>query len=202
MLKLPKILFASFTIITLAAATNSKMACANNKPLSQQPGDAIHAKIKQNKVYGQTFPVSINRAINTVITDSDHTLPQQAKNLVASDVVLAKQFFNVMLQQSSVIETVKILIESYPDKTTHIIALGVALFPQSTNEVIDGAALSSTMSLEDILILAVQSGANFSDIPMSAISNSSTKLGETALPLGVGIGAGGSGSDDILIKNN
>lgn len=197
--KLYNVIF-SFLLLTLAVGTSAQNE--NLQGAQIQPGDLLYQQIKRQINYGQNSPTAINDAINIALSDTDTTLNATAKTILANDVILAKQFFATMIETKSLITVIKTLIELNMDKASPIIELGITLYPHLSNEVVDGAALSSNMSLEDIIIAAIQSGADLNHISSSAAHRTAAEPRPEAIPLGIGTGADGSNIDATKVPNN
>jgi hypothetical protein len=197
--KLNNVIFTLFLFI-LTAATQAQNDIVDSTQI--QPGDLLYQQIMQQINYGQDAPMAINDTVNLALTNGNTTLDHTTKAMLAADVILAKQFFTKMIEIKSLINVIKTLIELNMDKASQIVELGIALYPDSANEVVDGAALSSNMSLEDIIITAIQSGANLHHISSSANHRTAVEPGPQATPLGIGIGADGSDKNTKRVLNN
>lgn len=168
-----------------------------------QPGSRLHANILQLVENGSERPSAVKGALDTSLTDESSTLTGEAKAAVAFDIPLANGFYNEMLESNSLIEVVKVLVETTPEKAVQVITLAVVLYPDFAQEVFDGAALTGVMLPEDILVAALQAGADPTTIS-DATAAGATAAGPLAsiVPLGAGIGAGGTGGGDTTASTN
>jgi hypothetical protein len=174
---------------------------------SEQPGHKLHQRIVEKHLGGIEDQAAINAAIEAALEDDDTLLGGKAKASVAFDVEHAGQFYNHMSENNSLIDVTKKLIEQSPDKAVHTITLGVTLYPDHAQDVFDGAALTGVMASDDILVAAIQAGADpssVSDAPAAGDESTFTAgpVVVTVTPVGTGIGAGGSGGGDTTASTN
>lgn len=167
-----------------------------------QPGNRLHSNIMTLIDAGYELQPAISEAIDNSLSDSDNTLNGESKSAVAFDIPLANDFYTQMVNINSLIDVTIGLIQQHPDKTVHVITLGVVLYPDFVQEVFDGAALSGTMHPDDILIAALQAGADPSRVSAATAAGASVEPPVFALPLGAGIGAGGTGGGDTTASSN
>ena len=168
----------------------------------EQPGNRLHNNIMALVAQGDTTPVAITNAIDSSLTDTDNTLNGESKSAVAFDIPIANGFYGQMVVVNSLIDVTKTLIELHPEKIIHIITLGIVLYPEFAQEVFDGAALTGLMDIDDILVAALQAGADPSKISTATAAGSLTATPIGAPPLGAGIGAGGTGGGDTTASTN
>jgi hypothetical protein len=201
-----QVLISSLLILWLVAAvvTNLAAQTSGNHYFGDkdQPGNRLHIKIMELVDAGIVTHQAINDAINTSLTNIDNTLTGEAKSAVAFDLPLANQFYDEMVQVNSLIDVSKTLIELNNDKAVHIITLGIVLYPEFAQEVFDGAALTGVMDLNDILVAALQAGADPSRVSVATAAGFATLAPPAATPLGAGIGAGGTGGGDTTASTN
>lgn len=173
---------------------------------SDQPGHKLHQRIVEMHLNGADSTDAINNAIEASLSDEDTLLGGKAKGAVAFDVEHAGDFYNHMSASNSLIDVTKKLIEQSPDKVVHTITLGVTLYPDHSQEIFDGAALTGVLSPEDILVAAIQAGADpstISDAPAAGDNDvAEVVITSTVAPLGAGVGAGGSGGGDTTASTN
>jgi hypothetical protein len=168
----------------------------------EQPGNRLHANIMELADTGMVTRQAIKTAIDNSLTNTDNTLTGEAKSAVAFDLPIANQFYDEMVEINSLIDVSKTLIELTPDKAVHIITLGIILYPDFAQEVFDGATLTGVMDPNDILIVALQAGADPTLISVATATGSTTVAPPEATPLGAGIGAGGTGGGDTTASTN
>jgi hypothetical protein len=166
-----------------------------------QPGNQLHTSIIARVDAGISMRAAVQNTINKAISYNDRILNGKAKSAVAFDIGIANDFYDEMVEVNSLIDVTKTLIDTNPEKIVHIITLGVILYPEFAQEVYDGAALTGLMDPDDILVAALQAGADPSTV------SASTAVGETsvpvaAVPIGGGIGAGGTGGGDTTVSSN
>lgn len=181
-------------------------SAVNNPSKSQasqqlQAGKRLHNSMVELMGHGHSVNTAINKAIKAFIKSEDNSITAQSKAAVAFDTLLTKQFYGEMIETDSLIDVTKLLIEAYPDKIERIITLSIALYPHLANDVMEGAALSGTMSLEDILITALQAGADLNSIA-PPVHRATIVVPPLAIPLGPGIGSDGNGSSHTTTPTN
>lgn len=188
----------SFGLVGISFAQSSGQVFFGD---DNQPGNRLHGNIVELIDNGLSKKNAINDAIDKALTYQDNTLPGEAKSAVAFDLPIANQFYDQMLDANSLIDVTQILINMHPEKIVHVITLGVILYPEFAQEVFDGAALTGLMDLDDILIAVLQAGADPTTV--SAATAAGTQQTPTeAIPLGTGIGAGGTGGGDTTASTN
>ena len=167
-----------------------------------QPGNKLHANIMALVDQGSQRPDAISQALDASLTDEDNTLTGEAKSAVAFDVPLANEFYFEMTDVNSLIEVTKVLVETYPDKAVQVITLGTVLYPDFAQEVFDGAALTGVMLPEDILVAVLQAGADPTTVSSATAAGTAAPATAAVVPLGAGIGAGGTGGGDTTASTN
>lgn len=166
----------------------------------QQPGSVIQKAILEKIDSGEDRSESISKVINESLGQNATALEASAKAVLAFDLLVANSFFEEMISSNSLIEVTKILSETFPEKAIHIVTLGVTLYPDFAQEVYDGALLSGVLTADDALIAAVQAGADPTAISNPTASGPVPTIG--VIPLGAGIGAGGTGGGDTTASTN
>ncbi len=187
----------SLTVHSLAQ-TNGPNDLADNF----QPGNRLHNNIEQLQNNGITKLTAIAAAIDTSLLTQNNTLTEDAKLVVAFDLAIANDFYAQMLALNSLIDVTKILVELHSEKIAHVITLGVVLYPETAQEVYDGAALTGLIKPDDILAAVLQAGADPSSVSASLVTSRNADMPAAGNPLGVGIGAGGTGGGDITASKN
>lgn len=199
---LRQVLLSLFIIVVAQNTSIAQSLSGNFFGDKDQPGNRLHTNIAQISDTGIEMPKAIKTAIDNSLTDTDNTLNAKAKSAVAFDIDLANQFYEEMVEVNSLIDVTKVIIENNSDKTVHIITLGVILYPDFVQEVFDGAALTGEMTPEDILVAAIQAGADPSLISDATAAGDTQETAISILPLGAGIGAGGTGGGDTTASSN
>lgn len=195
--------------VILAAATAFSVFAQDGATSSlfgdnDQPGTRLQSNIMAKVDAGENVQQAVNEAIESSMTDTDSTLNGESKSAIAFDTQVANQFFTEMMAANSLIEVTKVLIETNPDKAVHIITLGAVLYPDFAQEVFDGAALTGVMSPEDVLVAVLQAGVDPTTVSDATAAGNATAAGPaaTVVPLGAGIGAGGTGGGDTTASTN
>ena len=165
-----------------------------------QPGNRLHDVVVQLMVSGRTTPQAISGAIDQSMTEDDTTLTPDAKSAIAFNVTLSNDFYREMVVFNSLIDVSKTLIEENPGKVIEVITLGVVLYPDFAQEVLDGAALTGVITPDDALIAALQAGADPASVSLATAAGAI--VAEPIDPIGGGIGAGGSGGGDTTASTN
>ena len=105
-----------------------------------------------------------------------------------------------MVRVNSLIDVSKTLIEENPDRVIEVITLGVVLYPDFAQEVLDGAALTGVITPDDALIAALQAGADPASVSLATASGA--EVAAPIDPIGPGVGAGGTGGGDTTASTN
>jgi hypothetical protein len=164
-----------------------------------QPGNRLHDVVVQLMDKGSTTPQAVSGAIDQSMTEEDTTLPPDAKSAVGFNVPLSNGFYREMVIVNSLIEVTKTLIEENPDRVIEVITLGIVLYPDFAQEVLDGAALTGVITPEDALIAALQAGADPSSVSLATASGA---VSRPVIPIGAGIGSGGAGGGGTTVSTN
>ncbi|MDT0584074.1 MULTISPECIES: hypothetical protein [Alteromonadaceae] len=165
-----------------------------------QPGNRLHENVIELVNSGNTSVQAIAMAIASSMTEEDTTLNPDAKSAIAFNVPLSNDFYREMIVVNSLIDVTKVLIEEYPAKVIEVITLGVVLYPDFAQEVLDGAALTGAITPENALVAALQAGADPS-LVSTATAAGVISTGPIS-PVGIGIGAGGAGGGDTTVSSN
>lgn len=205
-MRVRQFLISSLLILSVAlnVASISEAQTSGNNYFGdkEQPGNRLHANIIEIVNTGIVTRQAIQTAIDNSLTNTDNTLTGEAKSAVAFDLPIANQFYDEMVEKNSLIDVSKTLIELNSAKAVHIITLGIILYPDFAQEVFDGAALTGVMDPNDILVVALQAGADPALISVATATGSTTVAPPAATPLGAGIGAGGTGGGDTTASTN
>lgn len=189
--------------IMLSAATSAlaQDTSKNNLPDEDQAGKKLQTNIMTLVNDGRPIREAVSTAIDDSLTEANNTLKSQTKAALALDIPLANQFYIEMIKSNSIFDVSKILIELNPSKAAHVITLGISLYPSFANEVFKGAALTGIIEPNDILVAALQAGADPNNISVTK-ALFSINITPIPKPIGAGIGAGGTGSGDTTISVN
>jgi hypothetical protein len=187
--------------ISFAGYANLTLATTSIFGDSDQPGNRLHENVIGLTDKGNSTSSAIAVAIDFSLTEEDTTLTPKARSAVGFNVNLSNAFYREMVQLNSLIDVTKVLIEESPDKTIEVITLGIVLYPDFAQEVLDGAALTGAISPEDALVAALQAGADPSSVSTATAAGSVIDTGPIS-PVGIGIGAGGSGGGDTTASTN
>lgn len=163
-----------------------------------QPGTILNQEIIKIAGKGYSNRQAINFTINQSIADDASTLPTDLKTLLSNNLSLAEMFFFELMETQSLINSVKVLTESYPDKIEQVISLATALYPDYTQQVFYGVLITGLLPSEDIKSIFEMSDELIQPVNFTQIPASSTRI----LPLGTGVGSGGTGAGDITVSTN
>jgi hypothetical protein len=165
----------------------------------QQPGNRLHQYIADLIDNGDETTQAIELAIDTSLTEESTLLDTDAKTAVALDKSLSSSFFALMVENNSLIEVTKILIEESTGIAGQIIALGTYLYPDFAQDILNGAALTGVISDDDAFAIALASGADPTTI---STATAAAAAPVAPAPIGAGIGAGGTGGGDTTASTN
>ncbi|MBF7074880.1 hypothetical protein ISG33_15870 [Glaciecola sp. MH2013] len=188
-------------LVTLAGAAAQTIATSTIFGDDVQPGNRLHENVILLVEQGESTDQAISLAIASSMTEDDTTLSPDAKSAVAFNVPLSNDFYREMVQVNSLIDVTKVLIEESPAKTIEIITLGIVLYPDFAQEVLDGAAITGAITPEDALVAALQAGADPSTVSTATAAGAAIETGPIS-PVGIGIGAGGGGGGDTTASTN
>jgi hypothetical protein len=197
-----RVLMAMMLSVVTAFSVNAQDAGPSLFGDKDQPGNRLHNNIQEQVDAGTDISEAIKASIDSSLTDEDNTLNGESKSAVAFDLPLANQFYAEMTRSNSLIEVTKVLIESNADKAVHVITLGAVLYPDFAQEVFDGAALTGVMNNDDILVAMLQAGVDPSTVSDATAAGTAAAPAVGIVPLGAGIGAGGTGGGDTTASTN
>ncbi|MGQ8365247.1 hypothetical protein [Glaciecola sp. 1036] len=167
-----------------------------------QPGTNLHSEILASIENGKQAQPAVNDAIASSLEETATIVDAESKSILAFDLPHAQAFFLEMIESNSLLEVIKVVTEEFPEKAVQTITLGVTLYPDYAQEVYDGAALAGVMSPEDILIAAIQAGANPANVSDATAAGPAAGPDVAVTPLGAGVGAGGTGGGDTTASTN
>lgn len=186
-----------FSVVATAAQLVSSTSLFGDEV---QPGNRLHENVIELVEAGNTSVTAISKAIDSSMTEEDTTLTPDAKSAISFNVKLSNDFYREMIVVNSLIAVSKTLIEENPAKVIEVITLGVVLYPDFAQEVLDGAALTGAITPENALVAALQAGADPSTVS-TATAAGVVQTGPIS-PVGIGIGAGGAGGGDTTVSSN
>jgi hypothetical protein len=189
----------SFLMLTITTCVSAQTATLYGD--ENQPGNRLHDQIMLIETAGTPRLQAIGKGIDDSMDEDSTILGGEAKSAVAFDEPHVNVFYVEMVESNSLIEVIKVLSETYPDKVVHTITLGVVLYPDYAQDVFDGAALAGVMSPEDILVAVIQAGADPSTVSDATAGGNLPGPG-TVPPIGPGIGGGGPGGGDTTASTN
>jgi hypothetical protein len=188
-----------FLMLIITASANAQTT--NLYGDENQPGNRLHDQIMLIETAGTPRLQAIGTGINDSMDEDSTILGGEAKSAVAFDEPHTNAFYVEMVESNSLIEVIKVLSETYPDKVVHTITLGVVLYPDYAQDVFDGAALAGVMSSEDILVAVIQAGADPSTVSDATAGGNLPGAGSVP-PIGPGVGGGGPGGGDTTASTN
>lgn len=187
-------------IITIGYSVSALAQTATLYGDENQPGNRLHDQIVILESSGVSTEQAIAQAINESLEEQSTILGGQAKSAVSFDIEHSNAFYDEMVASNSLIEVTKVLAETFNEKLIHTITLGVVLYPDYAQDVFDGAALTGLLAPEDILVAVIQAGADPSTVSDAPAGGLPTPGG--VLPIGPGLGGGGTGGGDTTASTN
>jgi hypothetical protein len=168
-----------------------------------QPGYQVQLEIFTLVAQGTPLDDATNNVIERIVNDEDGMIGGEANRVVSLDVPVSTQFIGDISRVTNLTDATKLTIETVPDRVRDIITLGVVLYPDYAQDIINAAALTGEISDEEALIVAIAAGADPTTV--STATASGTGAGTIAaipVPLGSGVGAGGAGGGDTTASTN
>lgn len=166
----------------------------------QQPGNRLHQDIEAMITAGMDASDAIANGIDASISEQATVLSPDAKSAVAFNLALSNSFYQEMLDSNSLIDVTKVLIEENPSLAVEVITLGIVLYPEFAQEVLDGAVLTGVISPDDALVAALQAGADPTLVTLATAAGADAP--SPIAPIGGGIGGGGAGGGDTTASTN
>jgi hypothetical protein len=170
---------------------------------STQPGYQVQVEIFSLVAQSTPLDEATNMVIQQIVNDEDAMIGGEANRMVSLDVPVSTQFIGEISRVTNLTDATKLSIETAPDRVRDIITLGVVLYPDYAQDIINAAALTGEISDEEALIVAIAAGADPTTV--STATASGTGAGTIAaipVPLGSGVGAGGAGGGDTTASTN
>lgn len=166
-----------------------------------QPGYQIQRAIFDLFDTGVDLQLATERIVADVIDNAAVISDQIAMVTMADRPALAKQFVYVIAQYTQLGEATKQSILEAPESIDDIITLGVALYPDSVQEIITAATMTGEITEPQAILVALAAGADPTLIGATAAGADGIST-FAAAPLGSGIGAGGTGGGDTTASSN
>lgn len=187
------------TAIVVLLSLLSSNAMSDQSAL-EQPGTNIESKVKELVTAGSDLEQSVSSILAELLTEDSSLLNGQEKSIVARDLKLSGEFLVEMVTTNNLISSVKVLMEKFPQDAIQTLTLAVTLYPEQSKEIYQGALMANVISEDDLFIAAVQAGIDPTEILDNTAAPGST-LGKI-VPLGVGIGAAGTGGGETTASSN
>jgi len=169
-----------------------------------QPGYQIQTAIFALFDQGIPMEQAAQQVIELVINQNQIIRDALAMAAVAEQPSLSVEFVLDIAQLTALIDATKRVMEDNPGQLSSIISLGVTLYPDYTKDIIAAAALTGEMTEEDAILVAIGAGADPTLLASSTAAGSDGPglSAFAAVPLGSGIGAGGTGGGDTTASSN
>lgn len=172
-----------------------------------QPGYQLQQQIIEQMEQGENFIEALSNVMNEAINPSRTILTDIAFTAVDNDFDLAVDFMQLMALTNDLSPVVMELMNLFPEFAEQNISLGVSLYPDYAQDVLNAAAQTATIDPDSALLAALDAGADPTTVSSAAAAGLAQPLGvgiiaPTAAPLGAGIGAGGIGGGDTTISAN
>lgn len=209
---LKRIQEASETVISQVADDLVVQDIAEVKPRSitvdvslygnqNQSGSRVHQAINELIQQGTPLNIAIPIVIERVIEDeATSILSSPAYYSVSQYKDIALGLMANILTSNDLLTASKSLIENNPEDIINIINVGVALYPDFAQEVINAATMTGEIDPNEALLAAIAAGADPSTVSeATAAGGVIDDFG--ALPF-AGLGGGGSGDQEISVSNN
>lgn len=166
---------------------------------ANQPGTRLHQQIVDQVANGTEEQVAIDSSLDIALSEESVILDTGSKSAIALNVDLAADFFTAMIQENSLIEATKTLLETNAALAGQVIGLGTYLYPDFAQEILDAAMLTGVISEGDALAIILASGAD-----PTTVTTATAAAGAPAAtaPIGAGIGGGGAGGGDTTASTN
>lgn len=172
-----------------------------------QPGFQLQQQIIDQMEQGDNFVEALSQVMNDAINPSRTILTDTAFSAVDNDFDLAVDFMQLMALTNDLSPVVIELMNLFPEFAEQNIGLGVSLYPDYAQDVLNAAAQTATIDPDSALLAALDAGADPTDVSSAAAAGLAQPanvgiIAPTAAPLGAGIGAGGTGGGDTTTSAN
>lgn len=169
-----------------------------------QPGYQIQVEIFTLVAQGIPLFEATETVIERIVNKEDGMIGGEANRMVSLDVPVSTQLIGEISRVTNLTDATKVSIETVPDRVNDIITLGVVLYPDYAQDIINAAALTGEISDDDALLLAIAAGADPTSVSTATASGTTAggSIAAIPAPLGSGIGAGGAGGGDTTASTN
>lgn len=169
-----------------------------------QPGYQIQVAIFNRVEQGFALEQAAQQTIKDIVDSNNIISDALAMAAIYERPSLAEAFVLQIAQSTQLLEATKLTMENNPGQLNSIIGLGVTLYPEFTRDIITAAALTGEVSEEDAILVAIAAGADPTLLALSTAAGSNVPglASFSAVPLGSGIGAGGTGGGDTTASTN
>ena len=172
-----------------------------------QPGFQLQQQIIDQMDQGSNFVEALSQVMNDAINPTRTILNDTAFTAVDNDFDLAVDFMQLMALTNELTPVVIELMTLFPEFAEQNIGLGVSLYPDYAQDVLNAAAQTATIDPDSALLAALAAGADPTAVSSAAAAGfaQAANIGiipPTAAPLGAGIGAGGTGGGDTTTSAN
>lgn len=168
-----------------------------------QPGYQVQTAIFTLVEQGKTLDEATNLVIDQIVSDQDSVIGGEANRMVSLDVPVSTQFIGEISRTTNLTDATKLSIEAVPSRVENIISLGVVLYPDYAQDIINAAALTGEIADQDALLLAIAAGADPTTVSTATASGPAAgAIAAAPIPLGSGVGAGGAGGGDTTASTN
>lgn len=172
-----------------------------------QPGYQLQQQIIDQMEQGDNFVEALSQVMNDAINPTRTILNDSAFSAVDNDFDLAVDFMQLMALTNELSPVVIELMNLFPEFAEQNIRLGVSLYPDYAQDVLNAAAQTATIDPDSALLAALDAGADPTDVSSAAAAGLAPAanvgiIAPTAAPLGAGIGAGGTGGGDTTTSAN
>lgn len=168
----------------------------------EQPGYLLQQAIKAEVKSGKKLSLACETVLKTALQDESTLLTQSAYEVVSEWPSLSLNFINNIAQVTLMPEAIKLTIEDNPGRADNVISLGIALYPDYAQAIVNAAILSGEISPEDALLAALTAGADPALVSIATAAGLADDVAAAPTPIGVGVGAGGSGGGDTTASSN
>lgn len=168
-----------------------------------QPGYQIQTEIFTHVAQGLTIEEATLKVVNQIVNDENSIVGGEANRMISLDVPISTQFIGEISRTTNLTDATKLSIETVPGSVENIISLGVVLYPDYAQDIINAAALTGEIADQDALLLAIAAGADPTTVSTATASGPAAgAIAAAPIPLGSGVGAGGAGGGDTTASTN
>jgi pyrimidine operon attenuation protein/uracil phosphoribosyltransferase len=165
-----------------------------------QSGTRVHQAINDLVLRGTPEKISILSVIDQAIAnEAVNLLSPAALTSTRRNKATILAFMANMVEVNDLFPATKLSIEDKPDDTVNIINVGVVLYPDFAQEVINAAVITGEIDSNEALLAALAAGADPTTVSEATAAGGA--ISRAGLPID-GIGGGGNGNDDPSASNN